>query len=327
MLNHPYFAGCNNEDIVYIGNGGLSQKQTSDKTEFQSKNAKALCKSDDSWSDDMDRYMNDHVKQNNRHRVQNQQSNEKPYSYYNSQPLTHSNNPNCSDTRKQEIKKTIGSFTDSLYGLDDIYKHKFQGITPKVRTDTETLNQYYGSPKNEAIVVKPTRDASNALRFNTQSILEKTITPKKDSFINNPIPDLKNRSILNRYKSEKDVKDLILSSKHQPSNFSNTKKTSNEKNGSYERDGLQPGVPQKHKITSYRNNLNHIDDQIEELLSTPLYNNRRSSKNTEHEKNTNFVNRLLNKIPVDSDYKNSQSRLSYLNGITVLQNFEKSAIN
>lgn len=95
------------------------------------------------------------------------------------------------------------------------------------------------------------------------------------------------------------------------------------------------------KIGTFKNNLNFIDDQIDELLNTSSYKTQLINRDIDEiENNPSIVSHLLRRPPMDNkheyggqrkrdkeNFKTAPLGPSYLNGITILQNFEKTAFN
>lgn len=337
MLNHPYFACCSNEDTVNTAEQVVLKPKATVQLEFQSRNAKAPSKSQDSWSDDLDLLINDKNQLNNNKNIYKTDSLELPYSYSKPQAVGRKNDYSRTDGLAYDSKNNFDIYPDSLYGLSNEYKYKTQGLTPKLKTDAEASSQFYMSPKAEIVLSNHKRELSNTMKLNSHAILDNTMTPKKDPSIYSHISKTIEKSMNSRFNSEKDRKAESLSSKQPISNFSNKKPRFEDKIDSFNYDNFDPEPAKEKKPTDFKGNFNIIDDQIEKLLNAPLYKTQQVPKDSlETDNNPSIITQLLKRIPGDNkpalggisrqdkeNYKITHSRPSYLNGITMFQNFEK----
>ena len=319
---------------------GLDKKEpkVSFRAEAQTRIKNIINKSSESWTDDIDLFINDcninedynsNPKQDS---VKHNQNSFKSFNQSSNEKL------NKSKDKSSKSKQDDDLYNDIFFNQENIYDIKKANCTPKIKTDILNGLDTYNSPKHANIIEDNFRDFSSAMKFNTKTILNRTATPKKDSAFNpyvSEIPD----SILNHCQSVKDKRNNNIVAKNQFSNYSHKKSHYTDSLNPFNCDRFDSEIAKEKKARRANNNFNIIDDQIDELLNSSNKKQMRNREFDEIRDNQSYVSSLLNKLPYESKYdgggykKQEKENFktiqgpSYLNGITILQNFEKTSFN
>lgn len=325
MLNHPYFANCLS---------GYSDKDdTTIEYDFfnfnkERKNNNQIIKSDDTLSDDIDQLVNEERFNNSRENLSKSKTKQNKNA---GQVL---NKLNSFD----EKDKLDYDLLDKLYPESNTVNSNYKKYTPKLKLDSfERLSQY-NSPKRNNNGANTYDEGSSAMKINTKNILNRTATPKKESAFNAYKSEICD-SVINQCRSVKDNKDMIFINHNKPLSFSNNKRNYNESVNNRRLDNNETISMKEKNISGFRTNLDAIDDQIDELLNSS---NKKVSNTRDVDKyddSSSYGSNLLKYPPGEAkithniynklekeNYKTIQGP-SYLNGITMLQNFEKTSFN
>ena len=334
MLNHPYFNQCkdgsSNNDIA------KESFQQRNDIEMNRKIENAVNKSKESLSDDIDFLLNDYHKNTDNIFKPKRGSFDKFQSAINTRQLL-----KYQDNYRGDIKLSADLDSDLfdkiIYDNESSTAKKQVENEPRQKNESNKKYGDYESPKHNDIELSHYREGTSAMKMNTRNILNKNKTPKKETDFNIYLSSTQKPNLSN-YQSVKDKKDRFLEDKTQPLSYSSKKPAYEEKLNQFQYDISELDSLKGKTKKGTSNNLNLIDDQIDELLHSSNKKKPINKIYLEKKADPSFVSSIIKNLPIDSKTSNIYKMYekenlktlqgpSYLNGITIMQNFEKPSLN